>query len=97
MLLCASCCVCLVWKIKGCCKEDGSCLFQLDWLKSKVHGSDMCLYWNNVVHMQITILVFVRSIRDGNFPVYASSIMGLIKWIFAFDHVLLTLDVSSLI
>ena len=85
---CVQVAVCALYgKLKDAVKKNGSSLSPLDWLKSKVHESDMCRYWNYVLHMQITILVFVRSIREGNFPVYASSIMALMKWIFAFDHV----------
>ena len=40
----------------------------------------------DLVNIQIEILVFVRSIREGNFHVYVQSLRNLLKWFFAEDH-----------
>ena len=36
--------------------------------------------------LQLTVLVFVRSIRSGNFPLYIQSLTKLVHWFFTFDH-----------
>ena len=39
-----------------------------------------------VINLQIEILVFVRSIREGNFHVYVQSLRNLSECFFALDH-----------
>ena len=39
-----------------------------------------------VINLQIEILVFVRSIREGNFHLYVQSLRNLLKCFFALDH-----------
>ena len=58
----------------------------MEWLNDKAEESEMCRYWQLVMEMQMNILIFVRSIREGNFKVYAESIRSLIKWAFSRDH-----------
>ena len=84
---CVQVAVCAMYgKLKNAVVKDGSSLSPLEWLKSKVNESDMCYYWHLVINMQLQIFLFIRSIREGNFPVYVASIRALIKWLFVFDH-----------
>ena len=46
----------------------------------------MVYYWSLVINLQIEILVFVRSIRKGNFHLCVQSLRNLLKWFFALDH-----------
>ena len=39
-----------------------------------------------VLDLEVEILIFVRSIREGNFPLYVQSLRSLVKWFFALDH-----------
>ena len=43
-------------------------------------------FWFLDLQQQLTILVFVRSIRAANFPLYIQSLMKLAHWFFTFDH-----------
>ena len=73
--------------LKDAVKQDKSCtLAPMEWLKSRINESEMCFYWFLVMNIQINILTFVRSIREGNFMLYVASIRSLIKWVFAFGH-----------
>ena len=38
-----------------------------------------------VMNFQINVLIFVRSIREGNFEVYIESLRKVIKWYFILD------------
>ena len=49
-------------------------------------GNSMFKFWFLVLQLQLTILVFVRSIRSGNFPLYIQSLTKLVHWFFTFDH-----------
>ena len=39
------------------------------------------------MELEMKGLLFVRAIREGNFPLYVESIRALLPWFFAFDHV----------
>ena len=67
-------------------KADGSTLDPWKWLEEKSLSSSMAHYWSLVINLQIEILVFVRSIREGNFHLYVQSLRNLLEWFFALDH-----------
>ena len=46
----------------------------------------MAYYKSLVINLQIEILVFVSSIRKGNFPLYVQSLRNLLKFFYALDH-----------
>lgn len=46
----------------------------------------MFKFWFTVLQLQLTVLVFVRSIRTGNFQLYVQSLTELVHWFFALDH-----------
>ena len=43
-------------------------------------------YWSICLKMQMSLLLFVRSIRSRNFVLYKKSINDLLTWMFALDH-----------
>ena len=61
-------------------------LHPLQWLEEKSKTSGMCYFWRMVINLQIEILIFVPSLREGNFPVYVQTTRKLLKWFFALDH-----------
>ena len=60
----------LYQKLVDAVKTDGSTLDQWKWLEEKFLSSSMAHYWSLVINLQIEILVFACSIREGNFPLY---------------------------
>ena len=46
----------------------------------------MAHYWSLVINLQIEILIFVCSVREGNFNLYVQSLRNPLKWFFALDH-----------
>ena len=77
----------LYMKLKDACRKDNSEVSPMKWLSERSKSSDMCFYWDMVLRMQLDILVFVRSMREGNFNAYVASIRRLLKWVFVFDHI----------
>ena len=69
-----------------CNDTDGSILDPWKWLEEKSLSSGMAHYWSLVTNLQIGILVFARSVREGNFYLYVQSLRNLLKWFFALDH-----------
>ena len=46
----------------------------------------MCLYWKLTLEHIIDVLVFIRSLREGKYPLYIASLPKLIRWYFVLDH-----------
>lgn len=45
------------------------------------------LYWTRVLLLELCILEIVRSLREGDFSLYVQSLLKLMPWVFALDHV----------
>ena len=58
----------------------------LQWLKNQIEESKTCHYWYIIIDLMLNLLIFVRSIKDGNFSLYISSINQVVKWYYACDH-----------
>ena len=67
-------------------QKECSILEPSQWLQEKSVSNGMCFYWSLVLNLQVEILVFVRSIREGNFILYVQSLRNLLKCFFAMDH-----------
>ena len=55
------------------------------WLDERCEVSQMAYYWRLILNFQIQVLIFVRSIREGNFPLYVETLFYFLKWFFALD------------
>ena len=49
----------------------------LDWLEHRSKESEICFSWKLILDFQVLVLVFIRSIREGNFQVYIESLISL--------------------
>ena len=58
----------------------------IDWRKQAEIESPHFHYWSLTLHLQLTILIFVRSLREGNFQLYKDAFSSLVPWRFALDH-----------
>ena len=58
-----------------------------DWLTKKSTESTSFLYWKLVIDLEILILMYVRSIREGNFKLHVEILYLMLSWFFIFDHV----------
>ena len=43
-------------------------------------------YWMKTLLLELLLLVFIRSIREGNFDMYVESLAEIVTWFFALDH-----------
>ena len=43
-------------------------------------------YWHKTLLLEISMLLFIRSIREGNFQLYMESLTAIVPWMFALDH-----------
>ena len=61
-------------------KESGDKDPVLQWLKNQREESKMCHYWHIIIDLMLNLLIFVRSVREGNFSLYVSSLKQVVKW-----------------
>ena len=56
------------------------------WRQEMVQKSPTFQYWDTVLNMELLGLIFIRSHREGNFPLYVESLKALVPWFFSLDH-----------
>ena len=58
----------------------------LDWMENQASESPMFNYWKIIFDFQVLILMFIRSERERNFPLYIQILKSVMKYIFALNH-----------
>ena len=58
-----------------------------DWLSQRSKESTSFLYWKLVIDLEMLILMYVRSLREGNFKLHLEVLYLLLSWFFSFNHV----------
>ena len=58
-----------------------------DWLSQRSKESTSFLYWKLVIELEMLILMYVRSLREGNFKLHLEVLYLLLSWFFSFNHV----------
>ncbi|KAK6169757.1 hypothetical protein SNE40_020746 [Patella caerulea] len=56
------------------------------WCAAQKTLHPMFHYWDTVLELELCMLSFVRSLREGNFDLYKKSLTKLAPWFFALDH-----------
>lgn len=56
------------------------------WHSHRAKTSTQFQYWNTVLELELLVLMFVQSIREGNFELYVDSVSNIAPWFFALDH-----------
>jgi hypothetical protein len=57
-----------------------------EWCKEHTNTSPQFQYWSITLQLEILLLLYVRSLREGNFQLYVESIAKIAQWCFALDH-----------
>ena len=57
-----------------------------NWFTLQCNECPQFYYWSLVLELELLMLQFVRSIREGNFELYVQSLASLVPWMFALDH-----------
>ena len=68
----------LFLKLQDACKDSGMDPFV--WLDEKAKSNDMCFILNTLMQFQINVLLFVRSIREGNLSLYIEVLRKFLPW-----------------
>ena len=54
--------------------------------RKEIEKSPQFLYWSRVLDLEGLSLQFVRSLREGNFDMYVTTLVEIAPWMFALDH-----------
>ena len=57
------------------------------WCQTKSEQHPQFYYWATVMELELLMLQFIKSLREGNFNDYLNSLNQLAPWFFALDHV----------
>ena len=56
------------------------------WCELRAQQSVHFYYWLKTLSLEVTLLLYVRSLREGNFQLYLESLTKIVPWMFALDH-----------
>ena len=45
------------------------------------------MYWATVLDLELSILIYVRSLREADFSMYLDALTEIVPWFFALDHI----------
>ena len=54
----------------------------IQWANTSVHFN----YWHKTLSLELLLLRYIRSLREGNFQFYLESLAQMMPWMFALDH-----------
>ncbi|VDI16024.1 Hypothetical predicted protein [Mytilus galloprovincialis] len=57
-----------------------------DWCLERSKESPHFKFWYTTLRFELTVLIFIRSIREANFSLYIEALSKIIPWFFALDH-----------
>ena len=57
-----------------------------EWFKKESKDHPQFLYWSIALELELKVLQFVRSIREGDFVLYRNILAELCPWFFVFDY-----------
>ena len=64
----------------------------LDYSGWKMHPcsqSPTVSYWFTVIDQELLLFMFIRSLREGEFPLFVTSLENIVQWIFSLDYIML--------
>ena len=57
-----------------------------DWCCLREQSYPQFQYWTTVLALELSTLIYVRSLREANFSMYLDALTELVPWFFALDH-----------
>ena len=57
-----------------------------DWVVKMANDCPQFQYWFLTLQLELLVLVFVKSLREGHFHLYVESLCKLVPWLFALDQ-----------
>ena len=57
-----------------------------DWCSQREQSYPQFQYWTTVLALELSTLIYVRSLREANFSMYLDALTELVPWFFALGH-----------
>ena len=57
-----------------------------EWCSEKAKKCPQFHFWSIILQLELYVLIFVRSLREGNFELYVQALAKIIPWFFALNH-----------
>ena len=57
-----------------------------DWCSQREQSYPQFQYWTTVLALELSTLIYVRSLREANVSMYLDALTELVPWFFALDH-----------
>lgn len=57
-----------------------------EWCMQRANTSVHFSYWHKTLSLELLLLRYIRSLREGNFQLYLESLTQMMPWMFALDH-----------
>ena len=57
-----------------------------DWCSQREQSYPQLQYWTTVLALELSTLIYLRSLREANFSMYLDALTELVPWFFALDH-----------
>ena len=58
----------------------------IDWKRHRCSHSTTTSYWFTVIDPEVLRFMFIRSLREGSFPLFVTSLENIVPWMFSLDH-----------
>ena len=69
-----------------------------DWCATRAGTSPQYKFWSIIIKLELEIMIYVRSLREGDFMLYIDALTNIVPWFFALHeaHKLRKVDSSPL-
>ena len=57
-----------------------------DWCATRADTSLQFKFWSIILQLELEIMMYVRSLREGVFMLYIDALTNIIPWFFALGH-----------
>ncbi len=57
-----------------------------DWCAERVQASPQLHFWWIILHLELTVLIYIRLVREGNFLPYIDALSRIVPWFVALGH-----------
>ena len=67
-------------------EAEGEVMSLEDWRTNRAAACPQFKFWSIILQLELTLMIYVRAIREGNFMLYIESLTKIVPWFFALDH-----------
>jgi hypothetical protein len=68
---------------QGC---QGNPMTEEEWIQNRAATNPQFKYWHTTLDLELLMLTYIHSVREGNFQLYIEVITKFMPWFFALDH-----------